>query len=302
MTDTQERVVINQNTNGLRFEFLRRLENSFITSERFIYGTIATVVVVVAVFYHKHAINSHEARFETTVEAIQKLEEKVVRELNVLRGLLVSKNCAEVYKSGGITSGVYRIKPDGARPDFEVFCDQKTTNGGWTVVQKRLDGSVLFDRGWSDYKNGFGNLDGEFWLGLEKIHHLTKSPSKLRVDLEDFDGETSYAEYDLIVVATERKKYQLSVGKYSGRAGDSLTQHHGYPFSTKDRDHDSHSSNCAEKYKGGWWHIDCYYSNLNGVYRHGGDSATTFGIRWNSWKGKPQSMKRAEMKIRPVKV
>ena len=86
------------------------------------------------------------------------------------------------------------------------------------MVQKRLDGSVLFDRGWSDYKNGFGNLDGEFWLGLEKIHHLTKSPSKLRVDLEDFDGETSYAEYDLIVVATERKKYQLSVGKYSGKS------------------------------------------------------------------------------------
>ena len=103
MTDTQERVVVNQNTNGLRFEFLRRLENSFITSERFIYGTIAAVVVVVAVFYHKHAINSHEARFETTVKAInshearfettvkaiQKLEEKMVKEFNVLRGLLV---------------------------------------------------------------------------------------------------------------------------------------------------------------------------------------------------------------------
>ena len=112
----------------------------------------------------------------------------------------MGKNCAEVYKSGGITSGVYRIKPDGAGPDFEVFCDQETTNGGWTVVQKRLDGSVLFDRGWSDYQNG-----------------LTKSPSKLRVDLEDFDGKTSYAEYDLIVVATESKKYQLSVGKYSGK-------------------------------------------------------------------------------------
>ena len=122
-----------------------------------------------------------------------------------------------MYKFGGITSGVYRIKPDGAGTDFEVFCDQETTNGGWTVVQKRLDGSVLFDRGWSDYQNGFGNLDGEFWLGLEKIHRLTKSPSKLRVDLEDFDGKTSYAEYDLIVVATESKKYQLSVGKYSGK-------------------------------------------------------------------------------------
>ena len=100
---------------------------------------------------------------------------------------------------------------------LKCFVIKKTTGGGWTVVQKRLDGSVLFDRGWSDYKNGFGNLDGEFWLGLEKIHHLIKSPSKLRVDLEDFDGKTSYAEYELIVVATESKKYQLSVGKYSGK-------------------------------------------------------------------------------------
>ena len=85
------------------------------------------------------------------------------------------------------------------------------------MVQKRLDGSVDFHRNWSDYKNGFGELDGEFWLGLEKIHRLTKSPSKLRVDLEDFDGKTAYAEYYMFVVATESKKYQLSVRNYSGK-------------------------------------------------------------------------------------
>ena len=127
------------------------------------------------------------------------------------------KNCAELYKSGEITSGVYNINPDGAVPDFEVFCDQKTAGGGWTVVQKRLDGSVDFDKKWSVYKNSFGNLDGELWLGLEKIYRLTKSPSKLRVDLEEFDGNTAYAEYDMFVVATESKKYQLSVEKYSGK-------------------------------------------------------------------------------------
>ena len=98
-----------------------------------------------------------------------------------------------------------------------MFCDQKNVGGGWTVVQKRLDGSVDFHRNWSDYKNGFGELDGEFWLGLEKIHRLTKSPSKLRVDLEDFDGKTAYAEYYMFVVATESKKYQLSVRNYSGK-------------------------------------------------------------------------------------
>ena len=98
-----------------------------------------------------------------------------------------------------------------------MFCDQKNVGGGWTVVQKRLNGSVDFHRNWSDYKNGFGELDGESWLGLEKMHRLTKSPSKLRVDLEDFDGKTAYAEYYMFVVATESKKYQLSVRNYSGK-------------------------------------------------------------------------------------
>ena len=129
----------------------------------------------------------------------------------------MSENCAEVYKSGRITSGVYTIKLDGAGRDFEVFCDQETAGGGWIVIQKRFDGTIDFQRSWSYYRNGFGNIDGEFWLGLEKIHRLTKSPSKLRVDLEDFDGNTAYAEYDMFVVATESMEYQLSVEKYSGK-------------------------------------------------------------------------------------
>ena len=79
---------------------------------------------------------------------------------------------------------MYKIDRDGLG-EFEVYCDQKTAGGGWTVFQKRQDGSVDFYRGWSDYKRGFGNLNGEFWLGLDKIHPLTVSSSnKLRVDLE----------------------------------------------------------------------------------------------------------------------
>ena len=98
-----------------------------------------------------------------------------------------------------------------------MFCDQTTAGGGWTVFQKRLDGSVDFYRGWSDYKNGFGNLNGEFWLGLDKINRLTKTKSRLRVDLEDTTGETAYAEYDMFAVTSGRTKYQLSLGTYSGK-------------------------------------------------------------------------------------
>ena len=110
---------------------------------------------------------------------------------------------------------MYTIDPDGSGA-FDVFCDQTTAGGGWTVFQKRRDGSVNFYRGWADYKNGFGNLSGEFWLGLDKIHRLTKTKNKLRVDLEDTTGKTAYAEYDMFAVTSEKTKYKLSLGSYSG--------------------------------------------------------------------------------------
>jgi len=98
-----------------------------------------------------------------------------------------------------------------------VFCDQTTARGGWLVFQKRLDGSVDFYRGWTEYKRGFGSLTGEFWFGLDKIHSLTTSGRyKLRVDLDDFHGSTYYAEYDPFEVSSEGGKYQLSVGSYTG--------------------------------------------------------------------------------------
>ena len=127
-----------------------------------------------------------------------------------------NSNCADLYKAGERISGVYTINPDDGDP-FDVYCDQKTAGGGWTVIQKRLDGSVDFYLGWVDYKRGFGNLNGEFWLGLDKMHRLTKAGrNRIRVDLEDTKGNTVYAEYDMFAVASERAKYQLSLGTYSG--------------------------------------------------------------------------------------
>ena len=129
----------------------------------------------------------------------------------------VKKNCADLYKSGQTISGAYTIDPDGSG-DFDVFCDQITAGGGWTVFQKRLDGSVDFYRGWADYKRGFGNLNGEFWLGLDKINRLTKTKNRLRVDLEDTASKTAYAEYDMFAVTSEWTKYKLSLGTYSGKS------------------------------------------------------------------------------------
>ncbi|XP_068739022.1 microfibril-associated glycoprotein 4-like [Montipora capricornis] len=211
----------------------------------------------------------------------------------------VKRNCAELYKSGERISGVYTIDPDGSGA-FDVFCDQTTAGGGWTVFQKRLDGSVDFYRGWSDYKQGFGNLNGEFWLGLDKIHRLTRLVrNSLRVDLEDTAGKTAYAAYDMFAVTSGKAKYQLSLGTYSGTAGDSLSGHRGAAFSTQDSDNDSWSKNCAVSFKGAWWYTACHSSNLNGVYHHGKHSSYADGVNWHAWKGHYYSVKKAEMKIRP---
>jgi len=214
-------------------------------------------------------------------------------------------NCGEIYKSGERKDGVYTIKPDNL-PAFDVFCEQTTAGGGWTVFQKRLDGSVDFFLNWSDYKVGFGDLNGEFWLGLDKVHRLTSdNNSMLRVDLEDFEGNTAYAEYNKFGVMSENDKYKLKLGSYSGNANDSLSHHDDQPFSTKDQDNDQHTNgqqevHCARRFHGAWWYSSpCHQSNLNGKYHQTNPSPFGDGVNWRDWKGHRYSLKKTEMKTRP---
>ncbi|XP_073233535.1 microfibril-associated glycoprotein 4-like [Porites lutea] len=254
-------------------------------------------------YYYNSTLNTgSNKKMEALLHRVLDELREVREEIKLIKGnkTIVYKNCAELYKAGKRNSGVYSIDPDNTGA-FDVYCDQKTAGGGWTVFQKRLDGSVDFYRGWEDYKRGFGNLNGEFWLGLDKIHRLTKERSRLRVDLEDTTGKTAYAEYDFFGVTSERSKYKLSLGTYSGTAGDSLSTHRGMAFSTKDRDNDRRSdASCAILCKGAWWYYSCVDSNLNGLYRHGKHSTLWKGVNWYQWKGDTYSAKRAEMKIKPV--
>ena len=178
--------------------------------------------------------------------------------------------------------------------------------GGWTVFQRRQDGSVDFYRYWTDYENGFGNLTGEFWLGLGKINRLTKEQSNtLRVDLGDFDGNTSYAQYTTFSVGDSTTEYTLTVGGYSGTAGDSLSNgtnpnglHNGMKFSTRDNDNDNWANNCALRWNGAWWFNSCFFSHLNGPYHHNPVISSANGTIWYHWKGFYYSLKFTEMKNR----
>uniref|UniRef100_A0A8D8F051 Microfibril-associated glycoprotein 4 n=1 Tax=Culex pipiens TaxID=7175 RepID=A0A8D8F051_CULPI len=142
-----------------------------------------------------------------------------------------------------------------------AYCDQDYEGGGWTVIQNRFEGKVIFYRGWNDYENGFGHLDGEFWLGLKNIHLLTAAkPHELHVVLEDFEGKRVVAKYSHFVVGSAAEKYSLkSIGTFSGDAGDSLEYSLNSMFSTFDSDNDLYDNNCAEEFSGAWWYKSCHF-------------------------------------------
>ena len=169
------------------------------------------------------------------------------------------------------------------------------------MFQRRRDGSENFYRGWAEYERGFGDVKGEHWLGLKNVNCLTgsKPVSQLRVDLADFEGRHKYAHYSYFSVGNPSTNYKLSVGGYSGTAGDSLTaQHNGMQFSTHDSDNDMSSGGCAQSYQGAWWYNTCHVSNLNGLYLSG--ASDNRGIRWNTFNAaaRSYSLKWSEMKLR----
>ncbi|XP_071837000.1 uncharacterized protein [Apostichopus japonicus] len=216
------------------------------------------------------------------------------------------KDCQEIFEDDSTrNSSIYRIKPTGwTGSAFEVYCNM-SDGGGWTVFQRRVDGSEGFYLGWNSYKEGFGNLSYNFWLGNDKLYYLTNQRRyEIRIDLVNRDGAPYYAKYDFFRINDESDNYRLTeVGTYSGTAdtggrstpdGYALSYHLNQQFTTKDRDNDAHGSvNCASHYKGAWWYNTCYYSDLNTVYE-----ANFF--YWYYLPGSNYYLKFSEMKIRPI--
>ncbi|XP_068176145.1 angiopoietin-related protein 3 [Antennarius striatus] len=209
-------------------------------------------------------------------------------------------DCSELFNKGVGNNGIYVIKPNQSEP-FNVYCEM-SSDGGSTVIQRRIDGSVDFDQTWNDYETGFGDMENDFWLGLKKIHSFTKQGVYiLHIDLEDWKEEKHWAEYRFSMEGPS-KDYTLHVSHFSGNLPDAMANSTTRRFSTKDRDNDSHF-NCPQSYTGGWWFNACGETSLNGRYlwlRGKGRSIKRRGIHWKPTTGSSYYLKLTKITIRPV--
>ncbi|XP_057262467.1 fibrinogen-like protein 1-like protein [Pezoporus wallicus] len=178
------------------------------------------------------------------------------------------KDCSEI--PAGSRSGVYIVQPKGLH-HIVVYCEMNVTHGGWTVIQRnQKDTPVTWAESWSTYKYGFGSVRTEYWLGTEYIHQIAKQKVyQVRFVIQDSSDNIHFADYNLFSVEDESHGYRLRLGSYAGTAGDAMTSdnpktmHDNMKFSTKDRDQDTYSKNCAYSYEGGWWFSACYSVRLN---------------------------------------
>ena len=181
----------------------------------------------------------------------------------------------------------------------------------WQVFLNREDGSVNFEVPWADYKAGFGDPSGEFWLGLDNIHTMTGASShSLRVDIEDWTGNTSVALYSLFSVGPEFVNYRLYVAGFdtvNSTAGDSLINPadqankrlSGMNFSTIDVDNDIGGADCAGNFRSGFWFGGCAVCNPTGLYNIAGPQINMYGITWHSVYDNWYTFKKFKMSIKP---
>ena len=202
----------------------------------------------------------------------------------------------DIFLSDG-SQGPKQNGSDQPLRQVKAFCE--LDNGtSYLVVLRRADIKPRenFIRDWDDYKDGFGNLTGEFWWGLENLHQITRDRRyELRVDMEAFDNSTAYAVYQDFQISAEADGYMLSVSQYKGTAGDGLSYNHNRNFTvgrTPGVCFDKHIEDAGSAW---WYAADCNPANLNGQYLENGDIWRT-GIHWWTWR--LESLKKAEMKIR----
>ncbi|XP_006010495.1 angiopoietin-related protein 3 isoform X2 [Latimeria chalumnae] len=171
------------------------------------------------------------------------------------------------------------------------------SDGGWTVIQRRIDGSVDFDQTWDRYVNGFGDLEGEFWLGLEKLYFMSQQGDYiLHIELKDWKNSKRFIEY-IFSLGSKETHYILQLTQTAGNVPNAMSEQTKMRFSTKE------DSNCGENHSGGWWYNACDETNLNGKYiklRARGKTERRKGMYWKSEGEKFYTLKSTKMMIRPV--
>uniref|UniRef100_A0A8D3C853 Fibrinogen C-terminal domain-containing protein n=1 Tax=Scophthalmus maximus TaxID=52904 RepID=A0A8D3C853_SCOMX len=208
-------------------------------------------------------------------------------------------DCNDIYRHDNTSSsGVYAIYPGGPTTPVHVYCDMDTDGGRWTVFQRRMNGNENFYRPWKQYKTGFGNVAGEYWLGLENIHLMSlRKGYELRVDMESWENEKAHAKYESFSVDSESTGYLLHLGSFVGWGG--FSNHGSMKFTTYDRDQDQWEKNCAQHYLGGFWYKACHMANPNGMYApNGAIGFENVHVIWHAWKGWNYSLKSVSMKVR----
>ena len=230
------------------------------------------------------------------------------------QNLQAKRDCLEHKQVGRKINGIYKIHQNMLKI-IQVYCDQTTDGGGWTVFQRRTDGTVAFFRDWDHYKQGFGNLQNEHWLGNENIFTLTLQGlhprgNELIIDMMNNAKIKKSVRYEDFHIANAATKYILHVNGYNGTLINAFERHNLLKFSTFDSDNDSYSENCALKYFGGWWFHDCFDTHLNGKYYSAGkmsidsyknDILSNSGIHWlksAGFNGGSDSLIFTEMKVR----
>ncbi|XP_055942892.1 techylectin-like protein isoform X2 [Argiope bruennichi] len=200
-------------------------------------------------------------------------------------------DCFEILASGRNKSGIYILWPrefPTERP-LKAYCDMDTDGGGWTVIQRRgkFPFQQDFNKDWERYKNGFGKLTEEFWLGNENIRVLCLRGCKIRFDLQEEKGGRFFAVYEDFSLSSTN--YRIDISGYSGNVTDTMQYHNQYEFSTKDKG----NTGLANEYQSGWWHRQNGVCNLNGVYKPG--KSSTQYVNW--WKR--DNLATVEIKVKP---
>ncbi|XP_060660326.1 fibroleukin-like [Drosophila nasuta] len=233
----------------------------------------------------------------TNIRLLKTQIDDAVNEINIIKSLEEMKTVLAALRLEMLKIYPTYCLPDGksagnhsiqlSDKTIEVICEAATAGPGWIIIQRRIDDDVKFDRSFREYKDGFGNLENSFFIGLRNLYALLSvQQHELFIALESLSGETRYARYNNFQIGNENARFKLlSLGEYEGTAGNGLHNSLGNKFLP----YDSTIITYEKVTNNGWW-ID---EARNGIESNLNDIIS----QWNTW---PVSFKSVKMMIRPI--